>query len=227
MAPANNTFWFNRCKLETQSGFTLIEIMIVTVIISILIGISIPRILQELPDYRLKSASRALYSALQRAKLLATKENTRIAISFDTVAGNYQILRDPGPDGDWGTGDDTSDRPGPDLVYGNADDVPEDAPVLLTTYGNSIVYGTGAATTNATQSGGAFPGDNVSYLDNIVAFNSRGFLATLPPGNLVHTGYVYLTNRNNTCFAVSTPTVTGNIVLRRWSPGGSDWFPKP
>lgn len=217
-----NSFFFEVTMLN-HKGFTLMEIMIVTVIIATLIGVSLPRILQELPDYRLKSASRALYSNLQRAKLLATKENTDIAVFFNTGAGNYQILRDPGPDGNWETADDLNDRPGLDLIYGNADDVPEDPPILLASFGNSIGYGTGAATTNATQGGGAFPGDAVSYTNNIVVFNSRGFLGAVNPGGVIHTGYVYITNRNNTCFAVATPTVTGNIVLRRWSPGGSAW----
>ncbi|MCP4116032.1 MAG: type II secretion system protein [Desulfobacteraceae bacterium] len=218
MAPGNDLKWFDQRKPDKQSGFTLIEIMIVTVIISILVAASVPRILQELPDHRLKSAARALYSTLQRARLLATKENSDIAVFFDTATGNYQVLRDWGPDATWGTADDINDGPGPDLTHGNGDDVPEEAPVPLTSHGNSIAYGTGAATTNATQNGGSLPGNAVSYVNSLVVFNSRGFLR-----NAGFNGYVYLSNSRNTCFALGTPTVTGNIVLRRWDPNGAAW----
>jgi len=196
----------------------MVELIIVIAVISILAGIATPGIISWLPNYRLKSASRDLYSNMQKAKMLAVKTNKEHAIFFNTVNNSYQILADPGPDGVWRTADDVNNMPGPDGIYGNGDDIPENPPSTLTDYGSGIVFGHGTATTNATTTGGAFPADNVTYTNNTFAFNSRGSLKSAG-----HTGYVYLSNNINNAYAVGTPTVVGTIVLKRWYDASNNW----
>jgi len=206
--------------MRNQSGFTLIEAMIVIAVIGIMTAVAVASSLSRLPDMRLKAAARDLHGNLQKAKLMAAKTNAPHAVSFNTAAGNYQILSDPGPDGNWGTGDDTINNPGPDGLYGNADDIPEPVPVTLANYKSGVAYGHGNAATNATLGGGAFPGDDVSFNNNIVVFDSRGMLLNVGPFMV---GYVYLSNNNNSAFAVGVPVITGNIQVSKWYSASNSW----
>ena len=74
-------------RLHKNSGFTLIELMIVIGMISILSAIAIPSIMKWLPNYRLKAEARNLYSNMQKAKIEAVKRKQNVLISF--VTGSY------------------------------------------------------------------------------------------------------------------------------------------
>ena len=191
------------CKMRL-SGFTLIEIFLVMGILSILAAVAIPGFSAWLPNHRLKAAARGVASDFQLAKISAIKQNKAWAVVFDTGVkpGRYFICSDDNGDG-WN---------GPPAMGGN--DVCEKA-VALKSYGKRITFGHGNATTNATEGGGPFPGDNVSYStpDNVAVFNPKGTVSNL--------GYVYLANSRGGCWAVGTPSTAGVVVLKKWT--GSSW----
>ncbi len=88
---------------EKQRGFTLIEVVMVIAIIAILLTIAVPAINGWLPNYRLRSAARAIYSDFQRAKFAAVKEREDVVISFTPAAftpsgreGSYTVFVDDG-----------------------------------------------------------------------------------------------------------------------------------
>jgi len=90
-----------RKKLHRNSGFTLIELMIVIGMIGILTAISVPAVMKWLPNYRLKAAARDLYSNMQKAKMEAVKRNTNVFIVFRARdyapagrVGSYQVFVD-------------------------------------------------------------------------------------------------------------------------------------
>ncbi|MBC8551153.1 MAG: GspH/FimT family pseudopilin [Candidatus Brocadiales bacterium] len=94
---------FRLFRLEGMNscGFSLVEIMIVISIFSILAAIAIPNFISWLPNFRLKSAARDLYSTMQKVRLEAVKRNTNVGISFSTVAfpaegGSYLVFIDDG-----------------------------------------------------------------------------------------------------------------------------------
>ena len=158
-----------------------------------------------------------MYSSFQKAKIEAINNNAQHAVVFNPAANTYQILSDWGPDGVWGTADDTNPHPGLNGAYGDDDDIPESPAVNLSTYRQGVAFGNGTATTNATTGGGAFPADFVSYNNNMVIFSASGMLSG------VGTGYVYLTNANGTAYALGTPTITANIRLVRWHDANNAW----
>lgn len=69
--------------MRKDSGFTLIELMVVIAIAAILAGIAIPMFINWLPKYKLNSAANDILSLIQNARLRAIKENTRVVILFD------------------------------------------------------------------------------------------------------------------------------------------------
>ena len=185
---------------KRELGFTMIELVIAVAVLAVMAAIAIPGFSTWLPDYRLKSAARDVYSNMQLAKMGAVRENTTRRIVFATGAGSYSIWS-PGANGNWD---------------GYAGDDVQVKTVDLSSYQTGVGYGGGNATKNATTAGGALPGDNVSYNPpaNVVVFNSRG---------TCNTGYVYLENsKNTTTYAIGTRT-TGVILLRKWNSSIADW----
>ena len=181
-----------------KNGFTLIELLVTFVILGIVTAIAIPGFARWLPNYRLKSAARDVYSNMQLAKMGAIKANADWAIVFDTGASRYLICSDKGADGSWSnTADNTTEKT-----------------IILSDYESGVDYGHGNATKNATTTGGALPGDDISYNSNVAVFNSRG---------LCGGGYVYIENDKNTStYAVGTRT-SGVIRLLKWNSSTANW----
>ena len=182
-------------------GFTLMEIVIVMAILAVLAAVAIPGYSVWLPNYRLKAAARDVVSNFQLAKMGAIKENKVWAVVFNPGVrpGKYFICSDDGGDG-WD---------GPPAMEGN--DVLEKA-VDLDAYGIGVKFGHG----NATQPiGGSFGANDITYKtpDNVAVFGPKGTANNL--------GYVYLSNDRGTTCAVGTPSISGVIVLRKWT--GSAW----
>lgn len=177
------------------SGFTLIEMLMTSVIIGILASVAIPGFSVWLPDYRLKRAARDVFSNLQLAKMQAIRANGRYAVAFNPGAGSYDVV-----------------NCGSDDTYGTVDDVTEKT-VSLADYGSGVVYGNGSAT--KTVPGTTAWGDFVTYPSpvNVATFNSRG----IGTG-----GYVYLANERDRAYAVGTQT-SGVILLRKWNDTLVDW----
>lgn len=87
--------------LNTGTGFTLLETLIVLAIMVIAMTVAIPNIMLWLSNYRLKAAARELYSNMQKAKSEALKRNCSVGITFSTVTfpaqgGGYTIFLDNG-----------------------------------------------------------------------------------------------------------------------------------
>jgi len=79
-------------------GFTLIEMAIVALVIMIIIAIAVPLVIQYMRLYRVGIASRNVATALQRARYLATSDNTRAEISIRRSEPMIDIL-EYNPDG--------------------------------------------------------------------------------------------------------------------------------
>jgi len=96
--------------MEKNTGFTLMELMVAIAIIAIAASIAIPNIIGWLPTHRLASASRAILSVLQQARLRAVKENTFVTVQFNTGNERYNVF--------WDNGDGVGGVPGDGLQNG-------------------------------------------------------------------------------------------------------------
>ena len=179
---------------KTESGVTLMEILVIMVILAALAAIAIPTFAVWLPNYRLKSAARDLYSNFQMAKMGAVNKNSDWAVIFDNTSspGRYSIASGKGDYDNWD---------------GPVDDYPIEKTVELAGY-KGVRFGHGDAG-GPVPVGGAF-GDEITFGDNVAVFNPRGTGSA---------GYVYLQNEKNTAYAVGTRS-SGVILLRKWTASG-------
>lgn len=87
--------------MKRQEGFTLVEVIVVLIIISIMAAISTTSFVQWMPGMHLKSAAREVVGILQEARLEAVKRNTCVGVEFNPVGegnigGSYRMFVDDG-----------------------------------------------------------------------------------------------------------------------------------
>ena len=76
-----------------QSGFTLIELIVIIAIVAVFAGIAVPNFLSYMPKYRLNGAARQVMGDLMAARMKAVKENNRFKVFF-LDNHQYKILDD-------------------------------------------------------------------------------------------------------------------------------------
>jgi prepilin-type N-terminal cleavage/methylation domain-containing protein len=160
-------------KLES-TGFTLVELMVTVAIMAIIAGFTFGNL--NSTSYHLKSTAKTLKANMQKARLLAVKENCRVYVDFDfngdgTVDSSYTLWKDLSDNG--GYNDATTDNNGDGAVNALDEELIETIPLP-----NRVSFG---AVTNAnggpanSPSGGANPAATIiSYTGDIVSFSSQG-----------------------------------------------------
>ncbi len=172
--------------MQNRRGLTIIELVVVMIILGIMVLIAIPNIGRWLPRYRLRSAARDVASNMQLSRLGAIKDNREWALLFDVNGQSYSIITDKGPDGIWGTPDDTQERV-----------------VNLSDYTN-VSFGDNG---HGPAPGGGPVDDGVTFVNDRAEFN---------PGGTSTAGTVYLQNNRNDAMAIRVDSSTGIIRVWTW-----------
>ena len=83
-----------RLPWKRQTGFTLIEMLVVLGVIGILILISVPTFLRMMNRYRLTGTTREVASLMQAARLEAIKLNTPAQVNYDATTNTFMAFVD-------------------------------------------------------------------------------------------------------------------------------------
>ena len=83
-----------------QSGFTLLELVVIVVIISLMGVVALPELHKTREKYRLKAAAVDILSYFQCAKMEAVKRSTSVSIAFtEGTSGKLTMFIDDGAGG--------------------------------------------------------------------------------------------------------------------------------
>ena len=87
-------------KIKSAKGFSLIEILIVTVIMAILMSMAVPTFNKFRDNTNLREAARGISSDIQEYRQRAISENIHYRINFDAAGNIYTIRRETVLDSD-------------------------------------------------------------------------------------------------------------------------------
>jgi type IV fimbrial biogenesis protein FimT len=187
-----------------EAGFTLIELATILVIVAALASIAIPTFSVWLPNYRLRSAARDLYSNFQMAKLGAVKQNKSWAVVFHQGSDTYYVCSDEKTNG-WD---------GPAAIGGDDDC---ERTVDFNDY-EDIYFG--HASINKDILDDVFSsGVHIYYSENPPSSGNPPSVVFGPRGT-ADKGYVYVQNDKETVYGIGTRP-SGVIHLKKWT--GSAW----
>ncbi len=136
---------------KRQSGFTLMEMMIVVAVLAIMAAIAIPNFMSLLPGMRLNGAARQVMGDLMAARMNAVKENNRFRVFFNSPGTNqYQILDDDNNNNSADTGEAITTPP--KNIQDNYHDVSFSSTTNPIFYPRGTAYGTTVTVTNSSGS---------------------------------------------------------------------------
>jgi len=84
---------FLKRNLKERAGFSIVELLVVLAIISIVLGISIPRLNRSSGATNLKTTTESIRQLLESAKTHAITQNTNCSAIYDSSSGKVYLAR--------------------------------------------------------------------------------------------------------------------------------------
>lgn len=191
----------HRKNLRGESGFSLIELIVVITIILIVSAIAVPTLINTVADVRLRSSASTLQGQVQLLRMRAVNDNKPYRLKMATQAGTLMAYLDL-------NANDSYD--GAEPAVGLAKDV------TVATSGNPTMPSTTLNTT-----GWINPATSATNL----WFNARGLPCDGVGACNAPKGYIYFLsqarNMGTTAWAAVSVTPAGRVRVWRWT--GSAW----
>lgn len=131
----------NMSKCERSSkGFSLIELIVVTLVISILASVAVPRLSASLRSRRLQAASQRVAADFAYARNAAMDLGKSVSIQFSIGTGTYSMPTIRSPNGDATYVVDLQQTPYPVTIA--SADFDGDSTVIFDLYGHADSSGT-------------------------------------------------------------------------------------
>jgi prepilin-type N-terminal cleavage/methylation domain-containing protein len=98
---------------ETQTGFSMIELLVVVAIIVVVGGMTLPGLVQTWYDMQLRSATTEVTDLMQRSRMQAARANVSpgISIRYQVTGNMQQVYADLNNNGAWDAGEPIIDLP--------------------------------------------------------------------------------------------------------------------
>ncbi len=191
--------------LRGQSGFTLIEVLVVVALVGIVAAMAVPSTTSMMGGYRLKGDAQAVNNLVALAKMRAASQFSRARVFVDLNTNSFSLQTWDKTTNSWVTeGGVTQTSTGVSFGFGNLAAPPPNTQAAI---GQSPVCKDNAGADIANTA--------------CVTFNSRGMPVdnSLPPGGgVVGNSGLYLTDGS----AVYGTTVTTTPLIKSWwSPVGN------
>jgi type II secretion system protein H len=186
-----------RLMRNRQSGFTIIELLVVLAIAGVLAAMALPSAARTLADVRLHNDARAIHNLLSLAKMRAAAKYTRVRLYCDLTAEQFVLQTWDKTAGTWVAEDGIQTlSTNVDFSFDTLTDPPADTQAALA------------------QSAACKADDGVTDILNTacIVFNSRGIPVTSvgdPDGN----GGIYVTDHETGVYGV---TVSATPLVRLW-----------
>ena len=94
--------------MRKDSGFTLIELIVIIAIVAVFAAIAVPNFLSYMPKHRLNGAARQVMGDLMAARMKAVSQNCDVAVTFASGNPEYEIWTDSNNDGNKDPGEVTT-----------------------------------------------------------------------------------------------------------------------
>lgn len=206
--------WQSSERKKVCGGYSLLEMLLVVVIISILSAVMFPYFLRESPTARAGRAAEALASSMRLARFRAISMNREVYFHFE-----------PGSTKDFVTAYANLGNPGDVPTGTNAEVTAVSLPSgemngswLGIPLPEGVRFDAGAASAGPDGSTIVSP---IDLTPNPIVFDGRGMVASAPT-NQLWTGAVYVSHEKNPK-AVRAVTVSQSGLVKVWYLQGSTW----
>jgi len=205
---------------KSQKAFTIIEVMVVTVIIAIMVTIAIPSIRAWVPRQQLRSVKRDIVSAMQLARMRAIGTGHYCYIDFDhnndddVDEGFFTCYLDTDNDGDNG---EVNNAAGENEYLISQVVLPDTDGVPVIQLPSHVSYGADAGVTAI---GGGAVGDGVDFPQGVPYQDAETLRALFAPNGQGKPGAVYIHSDRGENFAIEV-SMLGRVKGWKWN--GANW----
>jgi prepilin-type N-terminal cleavage/methylation domain-containing protein len=195
--------------MGNRSGFSLIEIMVVIVVLGVVATFAMPRTGRRSPLFQVDTAARSLVRDIELVRMRAMAAKRVVRVSFDEERAFYTAFMDVSP-GRQGDLVETKEEVHASRIVARGSSGGKPGVKL----GDGVVFATGEAGSGP---GDLTAGDAIAFENDRVEFDAAGMVIPEGVG-----GVVFLAHEDDPS-AVAAVTISGAGAVRAWRYRNGKW----